>query len=61
MSEVLQDRRACVARELTKIHEEFVRGNISEIIERFSNVTVKGEIVIVVEGKIEKKGKKKQE
>jgi 16S rRNA (cytidine1402-2'-O)-methyltransferase len=60
ISEVFQDRRACVAREMTKIHEEFVRGTISEIIERFSNVTVKGEIVIVVEGKIEKKGQKKQ-
>lgn len=58
--EILGDRRACVAREMTKIHEQFVRGTISEILEQFSNLTVKGEIVIVVEGKIEQKGSKKR-
>ena len=58
--EILGDRRACVAREMTKIHEQFVRGTISEILEQLSNMTVKGEIVIVVEGKIEPKGSKKQ-
>ncbi len=58
--EILGDRRACVAREMTKIHEQFVRGTISEILEQLSNMTVKGEIVIVVEGKIEQKGSKKQ-
>jgi len=60
MHEILGDRRACVAREMTKIYEQFVRGPISEILERFSNLTVKGEIVIVVEGKIEQKGSKKK-
>ncbi len=45
------DRKACVSRELTKIYEENVRGTITEIIEYFSSKPIKGEIVIVVEGK----------
>ena len=44
------DRRVSVARELTKIHEENVRGTLAEVIEYFSQKDVKGEIVIVVEG-----------
>ncbi|MEE8149003.1 MAG: 16S rRNA (cytidine(1402)-2'-O)-methyltransferase [candidate division Zixibacteria bacterium] len=60
MHEILGDRRACVAREMTKIYEQFERGTISEILDKFSILTVKGEIVIVVEGKIEQKGSKKR-
>ena len=44
------DRQVSVARELTKIHEEHVRGTLSEVIVYFSQKEVKGEIVIVVEG-----------
>ncbi|HTX87927.1 MAG TPA: 16S rRNA (cytidine(1402)-2'-O)-methyltransferase [Bacteroidales bacterium] len=44
-------RRASVSRELTKIHEETVRGTLAEILEHYKEKTVKGEIVIVVEGK----------
>lgn len=43
------DRRVSVSRELTKIHEENVRGTLAEVIEYFSQKDVKGEIVIVVE------------
>lgn len=43
-------RKASVSRELTKIHEENVRGTLEELIQHFSNETVKGEIVIIVEG-----------
>jgi len=43
-------RKASVSRELTKIHEENVRGTLEEVIQHFSNETVKGEIVIIVEG-----------
>lgn len=50
LREALGDRRACVARELTKLHEEFVRGRLSELAERFSG-EVLGEITIVVEGR----------
>ena len=47
--EVLGDRQAVVARELTKMHEEIIRGNLSELTTRFANQTVKGEIVLVIE------------
>ncbi len=42
------DRQVSVSRELTKIHEETVRGTIAEVIEYFNNNIIKGEIVIVV-------------
>lgn len=44
------DRKASVARELSKFYEENKRGSLSELIEYFSSKTIKGEIVIVVEG-----------
>ncbi len=43
------DRRAVVARELTKLHEEFVRGTVAELADRFAEPP-KGEIVLVLEG-----------
>lgn len=46
MLEVLGDRDACVARELTKMYEEFIRGKISEL----KDLAYKGEIVIIVSG-----------
>lgn len=46
--EVLGDRRCCLAREMTKIHEEFIRGTIKEIIDGCDDL--RGEMVIVVEG-----------
>lgn len=48
MLEVLGDRKIAVCRELSKIHEEIVRDNISNIIPLVD--TMKGEFVIVVEG-----------
>jgi 16S rRNA (cytidine1402-2'-O)-methyltransferase len=45
------ERYACVARELTKLHEENARGSLEELAHHFSSKTVKGEIVIIVEGK----------
>ena len=45
------DRKVSVARELTKIHEENVRGTLDEVIRYFKQKEVKGEIVIVLEGK----------
>lgn len=44
------DRQAAVARELTKIHEETVRGTLTELITYFEAKKVKGEIVILVAG-----------
>ncbi len=49
--EVLGDRQVCLAREITKIHEEFIRGAASEVLERIKRKPVKGEIVLLVSGK----------
>ena len=48
--EVFGEREAVLARELTKIHEEFLRGKISELLEKISEP--RGEFVVLVEGKI---------
>jgi 16S rRNA (cytidine1402-2'-O)-methyltransferase len=45
------DRQCCVSRELTKMFEENKRGSLKEVAEHFRSKTVKGEIVIVVQGK----------
>ena len=45
------DRQCCVSRELTKMFEENKRGTLQEVHDHFNEKTVKGEIVIVVEGK----------
>lgn len=43
-----KDRKIVLAREITKIHEEFIRGNIDDLIEKIQNI--KGEIVLIIEG-----------
>ena len=49
--DVLGDRHAVVARELTKLHEEFARGLLSELAKRFSKAEkVRGEIVLMISG-----------
>ncbi len=48
MREVLGDREAVVARELTKLHETVVRARLSELIERFSEGPPRGEIVVLI-------------
>lgn len=45
------DRQACVSRELTKIHEENIRGTLEELISYYESNTLKGEIVLTVAGK----------
>lgn len=45
------ERQCCVSRELTKMFEENKRGTLQEVFDHFNSKTVKGEIVIVVEGK----------
>lgn len=52
--EVLGDRNACIARELTKLNEEYIRGSLKELIE-IDETTLKGEMVIVIEGSKEEK------
>ncbi|MDH3891816.1 MAG: 16S rRNA (cytidine(1402)-2'-O)-methyltransferase [candidate division Zixibacteria bacterium] len=50
MLEVLGDRRACLAREISKKFEQFVRGSLSQLTGQFADRKVKGEIVLVVAG-----------
>ena len=50
LDEFFGERKAVVCREITKLHEETVRGNIKELIEHFNDKKVKGEIVIIIEG-----------
>ena len=45
------DRRACVARELTKLHEQFLRGTLTELAARCAGQELLGEVVLVVEGR----------
>jgi 16S rRNA (cytidine1402-2'-O)-methyltransferase len=51
----LGDRRAAVARELTKVHQEVLRGSLSELAERVAGVEVRGEIAVVIEGLTEQR------
>jgi 16S rRNA (cytidine1402-2'-O)-methyltransferase len=46
----LGDRRASIARELTKVHEEVLRGRISELMALAEGKSLRGELVLVVEG-----------
>jgi 16S rRNA (cytidine1402-2'-O)-methyltransferase len=46
--EILGDRPACLAREVTKLHEEFRRGTLSELIASLSDKPVRGEITLLV-------------
>ena len=55
-----EDRQICVSRELSKLHEENVRGTVREVLTHFENKPPKGEIVVVVGGKITVKENKKQ-
>jgi len=50
LREWLGDRRIAVARELTKLHEETIRGTISDVLGRLGGGPVRGEVVVVVEG-----------
>lgn len=46
-----EDRPICVSRELSKLHEENVRGSVKEVLAHFEKKPAKGEIVVVVAGK----------
>ncbi len=51
--EILGERQAVVARELTKLHEEIGRGRLSELATRFSSVeSARGEIVLIIDRKV---------
>ena len=47
--EILGERNAAVVREITKLHEEIVRGTLTELAEKYADENVKGEIVLVID------------
>ena len=49
LREVLGNRYICLARELTKLNEEYIRGNLDELLQ-LDEATIKGEIVLIIEG-----------
>ena len=55
------DRRASVCREISKVHEESVRGSLAELVEHFTKTPPKAEIVVVVAGKPSEKKSRRQE
>jgi 16S rRNA (cytidine1402-2'-O)-methyltransferase len=56
LREVLGERRVAVVRELTKLHEEVLRGPVTGILESLSEREPKGEVVLVIEGAPEEIG-----
>lgn len=50
MLEVLGDRRIALCRELTKLHEEFIRTTFSGALERYREKSPRGEYVLIIEG-----------
>jgi 16S rRNA (cytidine1402-2'-O)-methyltransferase len=46
-----EDRQVSVCREISKVHEESVRGTLAEVVAHFKQTPPKGEIVIVVGGR----------
>lgn len=51
MEKIFAERRAALAKEITKIHEAVLRGSISEILGKLEKTTIAGEYIIVLEGK----------
>ena len=56
MLSILGDRKACLAREITKIHEEYIRGNLSEVLQKLDKKeSIKGECSLFIQGQLEQK------
>jgi 16S rRNA (cytidine1402-2'-O)-methyltransferase len=50
MAEIFGDREVAIGREISKVHEEFLRGALREILATVEQQTVRGEITLVVQG-----------
>lgn len=48
MQEIIPERQICIARELTKKFEEFIRGTTKELYEKLKDKNIKGEITIII-------------
>ena len=55
MLEILGDRKVVIARELTKMYEEIIRGKLSQVLSGIDSKEIKGEITLIVQGGIKKK------
>ena len=51
LKQIIEERKVVLAREITKIHEEFIRGNIDEIIQKSEQL--KGEMILLIEGNMD--------
>jgi len=56
MLEILGDRKIVIARELTKKYEEIIRGKLTPVLSEINTKEIKGEITLVVQGRIKEKG-----
>jgi 16S rRNA (cytidine1402-2'-O)-methyltransferase len=54
MEALFPGRRAALVKELTKMHEEVLRGNISEILANIEQAKIAGEFILIIEGKTDK-------
>lgn len=54
MEAIFPGRRAALVKELTKMHEDVLRGNISEILANMEKTKIAGEYILILEGKTEK-------
>lgn len=59
LEQILENRKVVIAKELTKIHEQYLRGTVSEILEIYNNP--KGEHIILIEGNKEEKNKREEQ
>ncbi len=46
----IPERQVCIAREISKVHEEYLTGTIREVVDRLADREVKGEITVLLEG-----------
>lgn len=53
MKEIFNERRVALIKEISKIHEEVLRGTVSEVLEKLKKTKIAGEYVVVLEGKTE--------
>jgi 16S rRNA (cytidine1402-2'-O)-methyltransferase len=50
INDVLGPRKIVIAREMTKVYEQFIRGTSNEILEKIDSMTLKGETTLLIEG-----------
>jgi 16S rRNA (cytidine1402-2'-O)-methyltransferase len=56
MLNIFDDRKTCLAREITKLHEEYIRGSLSDILKKLEEKeTIKGECSLFVQGCLKEK------